>query len=258
MELFNATYDKYFMYFGRANEAIYNVINRQGSFGGLKRLLAQDGVLPNDSLCELVILKNIFDEFYADRFSRVALLHVLDSAMVHSKIERHRELAGEMRVKMTKLMRDFEPFDFSLYNQDSTLVHLKDYRGKYVYLMFCTTHNYVCLSQYKLLEQIYLDHHKWLQIVVISADERLSDMRSFREKSGYEWDFLHFANDPDVMKNYDIRMFPTCFLIDPGGKLALSPAPAVNEQLEQSLFIELNRRNLLQEYIQKGWITASE
>ena len=256
MELFNATYDRYFMYFGRTGDDIYNVVNRQGSFSGLKRLLAQDGVLPTDSLCELVILKNIYDEFYADRFSRGALLHVLDSAIVHTKIERHRELAGEIRAKIIRLLSGFEPPDFALYNQDNTLVHLQDYRGKYLYLMFCTTQNYVCLNQYELLEKLHQDHGKWLQIVVISADDRLSDMRSFREKNGYEWDFLHFANDPDVMKSYDVRMFPTCFLIDPEGKLTLSPAPAANEQLEHTLWIELNRRGLLREYIQKGWIEA--
>ena len=255
MELFNSTYDKYFMYFGRSNDAIYNVVNRQGSFSGLKRLLAQDGVLPTDSLCELVILKNIYDEFYADRFSRGALLHLLDSAIVHTKIERHRELADEIRSKITKLLPGFEPPDFSLYNQDSTLVGLQHYKGKYLYLMFCTTQNYACLSQYEFLEKLYEAHHKWLQIVVVSADERLSDMRSFRQKSGYQWDFLHFANHPDILKNYDIRIIPTCYLIDPEGKLVLSPAPAASEDFERTLWQVLNGKGLWQEYIRKGWIT---
>ena len=254
MELFNTTYDKYFMYFGRSNDAIYNVVNQQGSFSGLKRLLAQDGVLPTDSLNELVILKNIYDEFYADRFSRGALLHLLDSAIVHSKIERHRELAGEIRSKVTKLLQGFEPPDFSLYNQDSTLVSLQHYRGKYVYLMFCTTQNYVCLSQYELLEKLYEAHHQWLQIVVVSVDDRLQNMSSFRQKNGYQWDFLHFANDPDILEKYDVRIFPTCYLIDTEGKLVLSPAPAANENLERTLWIELNGKGLWQEYIRKGWI----
>ena len=254
MDLFNATYDKYFMYFGRTGNAIFEVINRQASFSGLKRLLAQDGALPTDSLSELVILKNIYDEFYADRFLRRSLLHLLDSAIVHSKIERHRELAGEIRSKITKLLRGFEPPAFSLYNHDSTLVSLQDYRGKYVYLMFCTTQNLVCLSQYEFLEKLHKDHAKWLQIVVVSVDERLSDMRYFREKSGYRWDFLHFANDPDILQNYDIRIIPTTFLIDPEGKLVLSPAPAADDNLERFLWQELNSKGLWQEYIRKGWI----
>ena len=254
MELFNITYNRYFMYFGHSNDTIYNVINRQGSFSGLKRLIAHDGLFPADSLCELVILKNIYDEFYSDRFSRGALLHLLDSAIVQTKIERHRLLAGEIRSKITKLLPGFEPPDFSLYNQDSTLVSLQHYRGKYLYLMFCTTQNYVCLSQYELLEKLYATHHKWLQIVVISVEKRLPDMRDFLKKSGYRWDFLHFANDPDILKKYDVRIFPTCFLIDAEGKLTLSPAPAANENLERTLWLELNGKGLWQEYIRKGWI----
>ena len=254
MELFNTTYDKYFMYFGNNNDAIYEVVNQRASFSELKRLLAKDRVLPTDSLCELVILKNVYDEFYADRFSRGALLHLLDSAMVQTKIERYRELASEIRTKVTKLLPGFEPPAIELFNHDSTLVSLQHYRGKYVYLMFCTTQNYVCLSQYELLEKLYRSHHQWLQIVIISVDERLSDMRYFREKNGYKWDFLHFANDPDVLEKYDVRIFPTCYLINPEGKLVLSPAPAANEQLELTLWRELNPKGLWQEYLRKGWI----
>jgi peroxiredoxin len=182
------------------------------------------------------------------------LLHLLDSAIVQTKIERHRHLATDIRAKITRLLRGFEPPGFELFNQDSVLVSLQQYRGKYVYLMFCTTQNYVCLSQYELLEKLYRDHHKWLQIVVVSADERLSDMRGFCRKNDYRWDFLHFANTPDVLKNYDVRIFPTCYLIDPEGKLVLSPAPAANDQLERTLWLELNGKGLWQEYIRKGWI----
>ena len=258
MELFNVTYDRYFWYFGRSDETIYEVINREASFSGLKRLLAHDGVLPGDSLCELVILKNIYDEFYADRFSRGSLLHLLDSAIVQTKIERHRVLAGEIRSKITKLLHGFEPPAFELYNQDSTLVSLQHYKGKYVYLMFCTTQNYVCLSQYELLETLYKAHHQWLHIVVVSVDDRLSDMRSFRQKNGYQWDFLHFANDPDVLDKYDVRIFPTACFIDPEGKLVWSPMPADNDNLERNMWLELNTKGLWQEYVRKGWIVNPE
>ena len=267
MELFNIAYDKYFMYFGRANNTIYNVVNRQGSFSGLKRLLLQDGTLPAESLCELIILKNLHDEFYAERFSRNAILHLLDSVMVHSKIERHRELAGGIRSKITRLLRGFEPPDFSLLKSDSTLVSLHNYRDKYVYLMFCTTQNYTCLSKYKLLEELYQIHHKWLDIVVVSADDNFSDMQYFKEKSGYLWDFLHFGNDPELLQKYDVRMFPTCFLIDPAGKLVLSPAPAPEpnydpdertSNLERTLWRELNSKGLWQEYYRKGLINEPQ
>ena len=265
MDLFNATYDRYFMFFGQADNSIYDVINNQGSFSGLKRLLLSDEVFPYEDLCELVILKNLHDEFYSNRFSRGALLHILDSAIVHSKVQRHREIADEIRSKITRLLRGFEPPDFLLYKHDSTLVSLHDYREKYLYIMFCTTHNYVCFSQYEALKELHRRHHQWLNIVVISADEQFAHMLHFKEESGYLWDFLHFGNDPDVLRKYDVRMFPTSFFIDPQGRLVLSPAPepvrfyepeptGEMSPLERALRDELTVRGLWQDYIRRGLI----
>jgi peroxiredoxin len=255
MDLFHITYKDYFMYFGRTKEgqAIYELINVQKNLGALKRLLGLDGIFSDDSLLELVILKNIYDEFYSDRFSRQSLLDLLDSIIEQSTVEKHKEIGRQIRAKITKLLRGFAPPAFSLYNQDSSLVSLNTYKGKYVYLMFCTTQNYVCLSQYELLKELYKIHHKWLRIVVISVDDHFENMRAFRRTSGYLWDYLHYANQPDVIQDYDVRIFPTCFLINPEGKLIASPAPDAAD-IERSLFNELTGKGLWYEYIKKGWI----
>ncbi len=256
MDLFNTTYDKYFMYFGRTKEgeAIYPIINSQQSFTNLKKCLSQDGVVPGDSLLELVILKNVYDEFYSDRFLRTALLKILDSLSLQTSIQKHKEMATQMRQKITKLLRGFAPPDFSLYNQDSVLVSLEHYRGKYIYLMFCTTQNYSCFGQYELLEELHKEHGKWLQIVVISADDKFDSMKEFRKKNNYAWDFLYYGNDPDVLEKYDVRMVPTYYLIAPDGTLVLSPAPAPNEDIEHYLFTELQRKGLWSKYRQEGLI----
>ncbi|MDR0715007.1 MAG: redoxin domain-containing protein [Bacteroidales bacterium] len=255
MELFNLTYKDYFMYFGRSKEgnAIYDVINRRKSLSGLQHLLKADGTFAGDSLLEMVMIKNLYDEFYSDRFSRPALLTVLDSICEKSLIARHREISRQIRSKITRLLRGYAPPAFSLYNQDSVLVTPDSYKGKYVYLMFCTTQNYVCLSQYEILKELYRIHHQWLHIVVISADENFDDMREFRRKSGYLWDYLHFAGQPDVLKDYDVRIFPTCFFIDPEGKLATSPAPDAGN-IDQLLYSELNGKGLWRQYIDQGLI----
>ena len=271
MELFNATFDKYFMYAGRNNDDIFNVINIHGSFIRLKRLLERNGAFPNDTLCELVILKNIHDEFYADRFTRAALLNMLDSAVVYTQIERHSEIAVEIRNKLTRLLRGYTPPDFALYKHDTTLVSLQDYKNKYVYLMFCNTYSNTCISQYRILEDIYNIHHKWLDIVVVSTDENFSDMTDFRQKNGYLWDFLHLGAEPEVIKNYDVRLFPTAYLIDPEGKMAISPAPVPMSTylpedfdegeasfLERKLWEELNSKGLWYEYLRRELINLKQ
>ncbi|MDR2847884.1 MAG: TlpA family protein disulfide reductase [Bacteroidales bacterium] len=253
MDLFNVTYKDYFMYFGRTKEgqAIYDIINVQKDLGALKKLLKSDGIFTSDSLLEMVIIKNLYDEFYSDRFARQSLLAIFDSIIDHSTLKRHVDMGLQMKAKITKLLRGYAPPAFSLYNQDSTLVSLSNYKGKYVYLLFCTTQNYVCLSQYEMLKDLYKAQHKWLRIVVISADDNFANMRDFRRKSGYLWEYLHFGNQPDVMQDYDIRMFPTYFLINPEGKLLASPAPEAGE-IGKFLLTELTKKGLLQEYMDKG------
>jgi thioredoxin-related protein len=70
-------------------------------------------------------------------------------------------------------------------------------------------------------------------------DESLPHMKRFVEKKGYSYTFLHYGNQPDVFKDYDIRAFPTYYFIDKEGKLSMSPAPAPDENLEQYIFQKL-------------------
>jgi len=47
---------------------------------------------------------------------------------------------------------------------------------------------------------------------------------------------LHFSNQPDIIREYDVRAYPTYFLIDKEGKLVYSPAPTPSENFETKLF----------------------
>jgi len=47
------------------------------------------------------------------------------------------------------------------------------------------------------------------------------------------------------MRDYDVRAFPTYYLIDREGKLAISPAPAPGDDFEARLFSLLRSRGEL-------------
>jgi peroxiredoxin len=247
MELFNQVYEKYFVYFGRTKEGkvIYDDINTHKSLTRLKQTLAQNQVLANDTLKEFVILKGVHDGCYEMQFSREALLSVLDSLGMTTKIEKHRIIAKDIRDKVTRLLPGFAPPSFKMLNQDSTWVSLSDFKGSYVYVMFCTTQNYACLKEYEMIKKLYEKHGKLLKIITISFDEKLADTKLFARKMNYNWTFLHFGNQPAILKDYDIRTFPTYFLIDRDGKLALSPAPSPAENFEVYFFQQLRAKGIL-------------
>jgi peroxiredoxin len=247
MELFNLVYDKYFLFFSRSEtgNAVYSNISAERSYTNLKNTLAQDNVLANDSLLELVILKGLHDGFFDDKFSRRALLTILDSVYTNTKIAEHLIIAQNIRSKVTRLLPGFVPAPFELYNTKGKLVSLKDFEGKYVYLNFCTTSSYTCLQEFTLLEKLYEKHKRRIEIVTISVDKDISDLEIFLDQTKYSWTFLHYGNKPDIIKDFDVRAYPTYFLIGPDRRLITSPAASPKENFEIQLFNLLRSRGEL-------------
>jgi thioredoxin-related protein len=96
-----------------------------------------------------------------------------------------------------------------------------------------------------MLQKLYEKHNKYLEIVTIIVDEDVELMKDFVNRSGYSWTFLHFDMQPEILQEYDVRTFPTYFLIDNQGKLAMSPAPSPAEEFEGRLFKELRAKGVL-------------
>jgi len=185
MELFNLTYKEYFRHFGRTDygKKIYTDIDEKKCFHCLDESLAQDDVLTDDTLREFVILKNLYDEFYKDQFSRSAMLDILDTLIMDTPIPRHRGIGETIRDKVTKLLVGHAPPAFSLYNRDSTLVSLSDFKGQYVYLNFCICLTYSCIKEFEQLKILNKQHGDKLKIVTITFDENFSSMVNFLKKN---------------------------------------------------------------------------
>jgi peroxiredoxin len=243
-DLFNQVYDKYFVFYGRTDsgQQVYNDINQAGSYHNLLHTLSGTDNFCNDTLTELVILKQIHDEFYGSQFSRDGLLRILDSLMATTTIVEHKKIAGNIRHKITRLQPGYEPPQFELQDTNGKMVKLTDFVGKYVYLNFCTCQSYSCLNEFNMLASLYLRHKDRLTILTIATDPMEEVLRQFLAKNKYDWQFLYYNNQPDVLKEYDIRAFPTYFLIGPDGKLIYSPALSPSENFEMKLFEVMKAR----------------
>ncbi|RPH33126.1 MAG: TlpA family protein disulfide reductase [Bacteroidales bacterium] len=244
MELFNLVYDKYFIFFSRTEkgDAVFKNISQDKSYSALNKTLSTDNVLSNDTLKELVILKGLHDGFFDDKFSRSALLTILDSLYFTTKIPEHLVIAENIRTKVTHLLAGFVPAPFELYDSKGKLIKLDDFKGKYVYLNFCTTSSYTCLQEFTILQKLYEKHKQLLEIITVCVDNDKEDISNLLKNTGYDWTFLHYGNKPEIVKDFDIRAYPTYFLIGPDRKLLLSPAPSPREDFEVRLFKILRSR----------------
>ena len=93
-----------------------------------------------------------------------------------------------------------------------------------------------------MLKSLYQRHKERLEIVTISIDNDFNLFLNYVLENNYDWQFLHYGNQSSVLSEYDVRALPTYFLIDPEGKLSISPAPSPSENIEKYLF-EIMRDN---------------
>ena len=93
-----------------------------------------------------------------------------------------------------------------------------------------------------MLADLYQKHRERLVILTVATDPQEEVLKQFLMKNNYNWIFLHYDRQPEILKDYDIRAFPTYFLIGPDGKLVFSPALSPAENFEQKLFEAMKLR----------------
>ena len=238
-EIFNDYFDRFTEKFPRRNLPV--ILNREKDYAGLNEILVRDASLENDSLRELVLLKELYDGFYDPRNIRSSMLQLLDSLHANTDIEGHRILVRDIMLEITRLLPGYAPPDFSLYDQDSTLVRLSDFQGEYLYLMFCNSFSYYCVKEYEYLKILQQRLQGQIKVLTILVDDSFQSMRDLLRNNPYPWTFLHFSNQPQVIDDYDIQTYPSYFLVGPEGKLIMSPAPAPAENFEGAFRQLLNQ-----------------
>ena len=246
MELFNQIYDRFFLFYNQPSRGdnVGSSISA-ASLSRLKKVLSKDSVLKNDQHLELVILKGIYDGFYEDNFSRKNLLTLLDSLYFSTTVPEHKAIATNIREKVIRLLPGYFPPAFRLYDINGKPFSLEQFRGKFVYLNFCSVSSYTCLQDFVLLEQIHKKYGKHVEIISISTDSNIDDLKHFLSTKPYKWTFVHYGAAPDIINRYDVRAYPTYFLINPEGKMEVSPAPTPHEKLEIMLVNQLRNWDML-------------
>lgn len=244
MDFFNQLFSNYFYNYSktRNGERIFTDVAYAKSIKRIKETLDNNLALANDTLKELVILKACYDECYSNSYPYSSLLQTLDSLMILTKIPVHKAIAENIIRKTKKLRNGYEAPDFVVYDNDGKSYSLIDFRGKYMYINFCTNWSYVCKEELSLLKNIQKNHSENLNVMSITPKEEYKEMASYFNSKNFEWPLYYFEEN-DLLSIYNVKVFPTYYLIDPYGKLAMSPAVSPNENFEWRFFKILRSRN---------------
>ena len=239
MDLFNQIYGRYFEFAHRQHARLSAIINQQAGLAALKIFLLHDSTFHDNALLELVILKNLYDNFYANIFRHEGLLALVKEIEAATPYHEHKNIAGNIIRRVTLLMPGYAPPPFELYDTGGNLHHLDDFKGKALYLIFCKVFNYSVINAFEKLFTLHNVYRDVVDVAVISVDEDATQLKAFRDNERYRWRFLHYSRNPDILKQYDIKALPTYFLLDKEGKLLLSPAPSPLGNIED-VFMKLH------------------
>jgi peroxiredoxin len=238
IELFRAMFRDFLYYYSKTPDGnrIRYYINRTHDLDSVRMALLKHPAIWCDTLVEMVLLQELSVVFYSGEVHKEAVLILLDSMESHPVSSELAVYSRQVREKLSSLMVGHTPPVFNLPDLNGNIRSPEDFKGKYTYLLFCTPDHYGCMMEYPYLQSYQEKHAGYLRIVTIMVAEGKEKLREFMERNGYEWETLYYDEQYAVLQDYQVKAFPTAYLLDPDGKLLLSPSLLPSDGFEQQLF----------------------
>jgi len=242
--LFNQLFDGFLQATGKIDEIAYQIIVTK-RLSPLKQILNE--YVADPELQELILLKGLYDGYFAKEYPSEGVLALLDSIAEQSSNKVHLKLIENAKVNITRLLEGYEPPDIVLPMEKGMKMSLKQFEGKFVYLNFCTIKSYTCLQHLPLLQSINETFANDLKIISIIVDENYDEVvKQFRAQN-YNWTLVHFDGTNELTTQYRVVVYPTYYLISPEGLLMKNPAIGPDENFITFFANILNQRKIEEE-----------
>lgn len=219
-------YNKWFNRYSltKENEQLKTAI-ATSNYGDLSTFLATNDFLKNDTLREIIIVRELFRLALNDNTTDpIAVDKMLVAISTTGKTRENKQIAKYYLGRLRKLGIGAEAPNFILSNKDGEMVQLKDFRGKYVYIDFWATWCKPCIKSMQVMKQIHPKYQDNVEFISVNIDERKKRFDKHMEVFSYPWTVLYAGSNEKIKDNYDIVVIPLYYLIDPNGKLIQSPA----------------------------------
>lgn len=236
MEFFNQYFKQYLQKqtVTKNGNLLLDAINEQGNFAHLNELIKGDPILKNDTLRELVLIKGLFELYYAPHYNKTKIRDMFSQVNASSKIPEHRTITSNILRNINNLLAGTDAPDFVLLNAKRDTVRLSELAHRFVYLNFFASWCTDCQEQFKKQEELFKKYKDKITFVSISIDQDTSAFKTFvKQNPKYGWQFLYAGNNKELIQRYNASSVPVYYLISPWGKLIQSPAMKPDEGIER-------------------------
>lgn len=220
------------------NRAISKKLEALAAKGGAETATQIDAILATDtllrgnqSLRELLILKNIRDDYYSHKISDGRADTLLATVARDFKNKHVRLMAANIYAMKNKLKPGLPAPEFNLVDNKDNDVNLETFRGKFLYLCFMHSENYECMKALPVLDNIANVHRNDLSVLCVFTDDESDALYAKLAKQTHNWRAISWITSQRILSDYEVRGLPTYYLIDPDGCISIAQAPGPSENV---------------------------
>ncbi|MCX6231486.1 MAG: TlpA disulfide reductase family protein [Bacteroidetes bacterium] len=233
MYFFNEFYEK-FLFNGNhklRDDDLQAFVNEKNHLG-LMDAMGRDSLVKNEVIRELVFLKGMRDLYYSNNFDKENIISMLYKFSGKTKFKEHKIIANNLIIAFNKLKIGGKAPDFKLKTIKGEIYSLANFYGKYTYLGFFTTWCAACINDNEAIAVLKKKYGDRINFVSISIDKQELNLNYYLDKHKYDWYFLHYGNNIELLENYGVYSYPFFILLDGNGNIVNYPALMPGENIE--------------------------
>jgi len=245
MYFFNEFYEK-FLFNGKHSlktEDLKRFIDKERNYSGLLDSLGRDSLVKNEVIRELVFLKGMKEIYYTNAYNKDNIIYLLTKFSLKTKFKEHKQIAINLITSFNTLKIGNKAPDFNFKSMKGDIFSLSSFQGKYTYLGFFTTWCTACVAENELIAELKKKFGDKINFVSISTDKQVLNLNYYLEKHKYDWYFLHYGNNNEILEKYEILTYPVFILLDANGAILNYPALKPSENIENEFKNLLNTEN---------------
>jgi len=238
MSFFNSCFSNYLntIASSKGGTTLYKIVNQDADLTQLHQFCMKDQFLKNDSLRELVIIKNLWDMYFSPEFNPEAIETLTSRINTTTKNEEHKLLTDYMLKNFFKMQPGIPAPMFFARGRLGGVESFEKTKGRWTYLNFFSTKNNESLKEMAKIAALRKKYMDKMNFVSVCVDDSLSSYTEFmKQNAKYDWP-IWFNNVGGVKKTakelYNVVGSEAYFLINRQSVLALSPATSPSKGIE--------------------------
>jgi len=241
MLFFEACFANYLSSLGSSNKGLtlYKIINTNANLTQLDEFCLKDPFLQNDSLRELVIIRNLWDLYYHPEFKKESIQSIVSQINTKTKNEEHKLLTDYMLKNFFQMQPGNAAPMFFARGRTGTLESSEKLKGRWIYLNFFSTKNNESLKEMYKIDMLRKKYGDKIVFVSVCLDDSIGAYQLYlKQNPKHNW-VIWYNQVGGVRQTardlYNVVGTEAYFLIDNFGTLSQSPAIPPSKGIEYRL-----------------------